>query len=176
MGRYHRRRGYGSYRRRRDPKAFFKFAAVLFVIAACAAAVIQTKRLSTTDAQIEKLEKQVSDLQTRLDEVNKVVPQALLEQAVSGLALDYQKLYPEMKAEAGTFVENDAKAVYLTFDDGPFIQYRSHSGCAQANRSKGNLFCSRKEYCGTRSSYQADCRRRAYHRHSRLFARLRRDL
>lgn len=148
MGRYHRRRGYGSYRRRRDPKAFFKFAAVLFVIAACAAAVIQTKRLSTTDAQIEKLEKQVSDLQTRLDEVNKVVPQALLEQAVSGLALDYQKLYPEMKAEAGTFAENDAKAVYLTFDDGPSSNTEAILDALKQTGQKATFFVVGKNIAG----------------------------
>lgn len=149
MGRYHRRRGsYGSYRRRRDPRVFFKLLAVLFVIAVCAAAVIQTRRLETTDEQIKKLEKQVSDLQNQLDEVNKVVPQALLEQAVSGLALDYQKLYPEMKTEAGTFAENKAKAVYLTFDDGPSANTAAILDALKAKNQKATFFVVGKNIAG----------------------------
>lgn len=145
MGRYRRRRGgYGSYRRRRDPKVFLKFIAVLFVIAACAAAVIQTKRLEATGAQIEKLEKQVKSLQGQLDEVGAVVPQALLEQAVSGQPLDYQKLYPEMKAEAVTFAENDPKAVYLTFDDGPSANTEKILDALNAKNQKATFFVVRQ--------------------------------
>ncbi len=149
MGRYRRRRGgYGSYRRRRDPKVFLKFIAVLFVIAACAAAVIQTKRLEATGAQIEKLEKQVKSLQGQLDEVGAVVPQALLEQAVSGQPLDYQKLYPEMKAEAVIFAENDPKAVYLTFDDGPSANTEKILDALNAKNQKATFFVVGKNIAG----------------------------
>ena len=120
MVRYRRRRGgYGGYRRRRDPKVFLKFLAIVLVIAACAAAIIQTRRLQAAESQNRALEKQASALQKQLDQMNEIVPQALLEQAVSGQALAYQKLSPEMQAEATAFDAVESKAVSLTFDDGP---------------------------------------------------------
>lgn len=125
-----------------------KIIAVLFVIAACAAAVLQTKRLEATGAQIEALEKQVSDLQGQLDEVNAVVPQALLEQAVSGQPLDYQRLYPEMKAEATTFAENDPKAVYLTFDDGPSANTEKILDALKEKNQKATFFVVGKNIAG----------------------------
>ncbi|MGM9612491.1 MAG: polysaccharide deacetylase family protein [Butyricicoccus sp.] len=120
----------------------------MFVIAACAAAVLQTRRLEDAGVQMEALEKQVSDLQKQLDEMNAVVPQALLEQAVSGQALDYQKLYPEMKAEATTFAENDPKAVYLTFDDGPSANTEKILDALKEKNQKATFFVVGKNIAG----------------------------
>lgn len=150
MGRYRRRRGgYGGYRRRRDPKVLLKFLAVVLVAAACVAAVVQTRRLQETGAVIETLEKQVKDLQGQLADVNAVVPQALLDQAVSGQPLDYQALYPEMKVEGtGQFAENNAKAVYLTFDDGPSANTEAVLDALAARNQKATFFVVGKNIAG----------------------------
>lgn len=115
MAYYRRRRGgYGGYRRRRSPKVILKIIGVLLIVAVCAVAAIQTKRLWDADAALAKLQGQTTDAQAASGS----------GQATGGKtgskALKYQTLYPEMKADnTGAFEEGNAKAVYLTFDDGP---------------------------------------------------------
>ena len=114
MAYYRRRRGGYSYRRRRNPKVILKIIGVLLIVAVCAVAAIQTKRLWDADAALAKLQGQTTDAQAASGS----------GQATGGKtgskALKYQTLYPEMKADnTGAFEEGNAKAVYLTFDDGP---------------------------------------------------------
>ena len=87
---------------------------MLLIVAVCAVAAIQTKRLWDADAALAKLQGQTTDAQAASGS----------GQATGGKtgskALKYQTLYPEMKADnTGAFEEGNAKAVYLTFDDGP---------------------------------------------------------
>lgn len=113
MAYYRRRRGgYGGYRRRRSPKVILKIIGVLLIVAVCAVAAIQTKRLWDADATIAKLQGDTTGAQNASAQTD--------GQKTSSKALKYQTLYPEMKADStGTFEEGNAKAVYLTFDDGP---------------------------------------------------------
>ena len=113
MAYYRRRRGgYGGYRRRRSPKVILKIIGVLLIVAVCAVAAIQTKRLWDADATIAKLQGDTTGAQNASAQTD--------GQKTGSKALKYQTLYPEMKADStGTFEEGNAKAVYLTFDDGP---------------------------------------------------------
>ncbi|MDR3766611.1 MAG: polysaccharide deacetylase family protein [Butyricicoccus sp.] len=91
-----------------------KIIGVLLIVAVCAVAAIQTKRLWDADAALAKLQGQTTDAQAASGS----------GQATGGKtgskALKYQTLYPEMKVDnTGAFEEGNAKAVYLTFDDGP---------------------------------------------------------
>lgn len=115
MAYYRRRRGgYGGYRRRRNPKDILKIIGVLLIVAVCAVAAIQTKRLWDADATIAQLQGETADAQ------NASGSGTTDEQVTGSKALEYQTLYPEMKVDSvETFEEGNAKAVYLTFDDGP---------------------------------------------------------
>lgn len=128
-----RRRGYGGYRRRRSPKTILKVIAVLLVIAVCAVAVFQTKRLQEAQSSLDALQKQVQTTEKQQENTTEPTP--------NDPSLPYQALYPDMKADStGTFDAVKEKAVYLTFDDGPSANTDEILDALQAKKQKATFF------------------------------------
>lgn len=149
MSRYRRRRGgYGGYRRRRNPKVILKIIAVLFVVAACAAAVVQTRRLADAQDQLEALQKQAASSQQ--DQEGGAEPEADGDKPLA-----YQTLYPEMQAGSdGTFDEDNPKAVYLTFEDGPSSNTGAILDALAERGQKATFFVVGKNIAGREETLQ----------------------
>lgn len=146
MAYYGSRRG---YHRRRDPRALRRFITIILALAVCATAVVQSIRATGAVGEAKELKAQVSELQGKLDELNEVVPQAMLSSAMKGETLTYQSLYPEMKVEKiPTFAQNDPKAVYLTFDDGPSANTATILDALKAAGQKATFFVMGKNIAG----------------------------
>lgn len=135
MAYYRRRRGgYGGYRRRRDPKTFFKIIGVLLIVAVCAAAVIQTKRLRDTQDAMQALQEQNAA-------ASQSAAASSAQQEQGAQPLPYQTLYPEMKAGGtGVYAEDQPKAIYLTFDDGPSANTSAILDALQEKNQKATFF------------------------------------
>ena len=141
---YHRRHSvYGGYRRRRNPKAILKPVAILLVIAAFVTAIVQSRHAKQAEEKIQALEQQVAALQTQL--ASGTVSDAPPVQTQDG----YQALYPEMLgAGYGQFTEKSAKAVYLTFDDGPSANTNTILDALKARNQKATFFVVGKNISG----------------------------
>lgn len=134
----HRR---GSYRRRRNSGALWRFVALALVLAVCATAVVQTIRATGAVGEADGLRAQVKNLQDQLDKVGDTVPEAVLTDALKGEALPYQTLYPEMKVDGvPEFAENNPRAVYLTFDDGPSANTATILDALRDTKQKATFF------------------------------------
>lgn len=142
MAYYRRRRGgYGGYRRRRNPKTILKIIAVLLVLALIAAAGIQTKRLHDTQAALGAAQQQAASSAQQDD------PAAPEDSGAQ--PLPYQTLYPEMQADGtGVYAEDSAKAIYLTFDDGPSANTGAILDALKEKGQKATFFVVGKNIAG----------------------------
>lgn len=145
--------GYGSRGGRSG--LFVRILAVVLVAALAVVAVFQTLRAQGASAEVADLKKQVKTLTEQMDELNELVPQAMLVQEMSEETLSYQTMYPEMKVEnPPTFAENDPTVVYLTFDDGPSANTTTILDALVAAGQRATFFVVGKNIAGNEAILQ----------------------
>lgn len=107
---------YGSYGGRKKKKIPVRLLAVLLVAALAVVTVLQTVRGVKAGGEVSDLRQQVETLTRENAELKAKVPAIQL----ANDSFEYQSKYPEMVVkDVPAQSADDAKAVYLTFDDGP---------------------------------------------------------